>query len=83
VTESQAPEYSVARIREALAGDPRVGEIEIDVRLRGARVILSGALPTEERRRTAAEVAREAAGGLEVVDQLEVTERSPGPEEQV
>lgn len=50
--------YLVQRIREALAHDSRVSELEIDVRIRGNKVFLKGTVPTPERRDAIKEIAR-------------------------
>jgi BON domain len=50
--------YLVERIREALAHDSRVSELEIDVRIRGNKVFLKGTVPTPERRDAIQEIAR-------------------------
>lgn len=80
----QAPEYLIARIQEALATDPRTGELELDVRLAGGRIFLAGAVATEERCRAVEEVVREVAPGHEVVNELTVAaEAEPGGGEQL
>jgi osmotically-inducible protein OsmY len=74
--------YLLGRIQEALARDPRLGELELDVRVVGARVFLSGRVVTEERSRAAVEVVREVAPDHEVSNQLTVvSEPGPGSEE--
>ena len=78
----QAPEYLIGRIHQALATDPRTGELELDVRIAGGRVFLTGQVVTEERCRNAEEVVRETAPDHEVVNQLSIVrEDGPGPEE--
>jgi osmotically-inducible protein OsmY len=74
--------YLLGRIQEALAKDPRLGELELDVRVVGDRVFLSGRVTTEERCRTAVEVVRDVAPDHEVSNQLTVvSEGGPGSEE--
>jgi osmotically-inducible protein OsmY len=70
--------YLLGRIEEALAKDPRVGELELDVRVVADRIYLSGRVATEERCRAAVEVVREVAPGHDVSNQLTVV-REPGP----
>jgi osmotically-inducible protein OsmY len=84
MAESTTPEpkhYLVSRIREALACDGRVSELEIDITVVGGRIFLEGEVATENRRRAIAEVAREAAPGYEIVNEVDVTTLgSPEPE---
>lgn len=80
----QQPEYMVARIQDALATDPRTGELELDVRIAGGRVFLVGAVATAERREAVEQVVREVVPDLEVLNELSVTEdQGPGPAEPV
>ena len=79
---ADAPEYLIGRIQQALATDPRTGELELDVRIAGGRVFLTGSVVTDERCRSAEDVVRETAPDHEVVNQLSVVrEDDPGPEE--
>ncbi len=56
---SEAPEYLVARVREALAQDPRVAELHVDVAVTGAGIVLSGEVPTPERQEAISAILRE------------------------
>jgi osmotically-inducible protein OsmY len=79
---SDQPEYLIGRIQQALATDPRTGELELDVRIAGGRIFLTGAVATEERRTAVEAVVREIAPGQDVANELTVTvETEPGPEE--
>jgi osmotically-inducible protein OsmY len=81
---SDQPEYMVARIHKALAMDPRTGELELDIRIAGNQVFLSGSVATDERCRAVEEVVREVAPDLDVHNELSVTEEHPpGPPEPV
>ena len=76
------PEYLIAHIQQALATDPRTGELELDVRIAGGRLFLTGAVATRERCSAVEEVVREVAPGLDVANQLTVSaETEPGPDE--
>jgi osmotically-inducible protein OsmY len=78
----EAPEYLIARIQEALATDPRTGELELDVRMAGGRIFLTGTVSTVERCGAVEEVVRELAPGYQVSNELSCVEVSdPGPEE--
>jgi osmotically-inducible protein OsmY len=79
---SDQPEYLIGRIQQALATDPRTGELELDVRIAGGRIFLTGAVATDERRAAVEEVVREIAPGQDVANELTViVETEPGPEE--
>jgi hypothetical protein len=81
---TDAPEYLVGRIQQALATDPRTGELELDVRIAGGRVFLSGSVVTDDRCRAVEEVVREVAPELGISNELSVVnEQEPGPEEQL
>jgi len=69
-TPDQMPHYVIQRVREALAHDPRVGELELGVDVRGDRLFVTGSVQTEERRAAVEQVAREAAPGMEVHNQV-------------
>ena len=43
-------QYLVAHVREALACDGRVNELDIDVTVAGGRVFLTGCVATQERK---------------------------------
>ena len=68
----EPPHYLVQRIREALAHDERVSELELQVKVVGARVILGGTVTTEERRGAVEEVVREVVPGCEVRNEITV-----------
>jgi hypothetical protein len=71
-----------ARLHEALATDARVGEPELAVEVAGARVVVDGTVPTEERRRAVSEVLRELAPELEIDNRVTTTpHREPRGEE--
>lgn len=78
------PEYLIGRIQKALATDDRTGELELDVRLAGGRIFLSGTVATAERCRAVEEVVREVAPGHDVVNELSVSsEAAPGEGERL
>lgn len=79
---ADAPEYLIARIQEALATDPRTGELELDVRIAGGRIFLTGTVSTQERCGAVEVVVREIAPGYQVSNELSCLEvPDPGPEE--
>jgi hypothetical protein len=58
--------YREEELRQALAADPRVAETELDVRIAGDRIVISGTVPTQDRRDAVAAVTRERCPDLEV-----------------
>lgn len=81
---TEAPEYLIGRIQQALATDPRTGELELDVRVAGGRIFLTGSVTTEERCRAVERVVRETAPDHDVSNDLSVVpEQEPGPEEEI
>lgn len=77
-TTEESPHYVVQRVREALAHDPRVGELELGVDVRGDRIYVTGSVLTEERRAAIEEVVREVCPDLEVHNQVRVAARPAG-----
>jgi hypothetical protein len=51
--------YLAEQVRDALAQDPRVGELGVDVVVDGETVTLSGTVASAESREAVADVARE------------------------
>jgi uncharacterized Rossmann fold enzyme len=70
---SEEREHVAARIREALATDPRVGEIELEIMVGGSEVVVHGTVPTEDRRRAVDEVLQEVASELRVRNEVTIT----------
>lgn len=56
--------YGEEALRQILATDPRVLEPELHVEILGDTVVVSGVVPTEERRRAVDEVIAEHTGAL-------------------
>lgn len=76
------PEYLIGHIQQALATDSRTGELELDVRIAGGRIFLTGAVASKERCSAVEAVVREVAPDLDIANELTVTiETEPGPEE--
>jgi len=48
-SEEEPPHYLVQRVREALAHDERISELEVKVKVFGKRVFLTGPVSTQER----------------------------------
>jgi Flp pilus assembly secretin CpaC len=66
--------YLVEHVRDALAHDPRVGELDVTVEVEGETVVLSGSLSSPERRQAAAEVARDLLPDHQVRNETSVAE---------
>jgi osmotically-inducible protein OsmY len=80
MNESEEPKgYLVQRIREALAHDSRVSELEIDVRIRGDKVFIKGSIPTPERREAISEIAREVLPNHDIHNETVVADLSEEP----
>jgi hypothetical protein len=71
-----ASEHTLVHVRNALATDGRVGELGLDVRLRGDAVVVRGAVSTETRRQgvtaLVAEVLQAHGVDLRVVNETSV-----------
>jgi hypothetical protein len=70
---SEEREHVAARIREALATDPRVGEIELEIRVGESDVVVHGTVSTEDRRRAVDAVLQEVASELQVRNEVTIT----------
>ena len=71
-SEEEPPHYLVQRVREALAHDERVSELEVKVKVFGRRVFLTGPVSTEERRGAIDAVLAELLPGYEIHNETEV-----------
>ncbi len=67
--------YAAGHLRQALACDERVGEQDLQVEIAGTRVVITGHVATEERRRAIAEVAHEQLPGWDVRVQVDLVSR--------
>ena len=75
----EPPHYLVQRVREALAHDERVSELEIKVKVFGRKVFVTGPVSTPERRGAIDEVLSEVLPGYEVHNETEAA-RLEAPE---
>jgi osmotically-inducible protein OsmY len=66
--------YLPERVRDALANDPRVGELGVHVVIRDGMLILSGTVGSSARQVAAADIARDLAPGHLVVDEIVVAD---------
>jgi osmotically-inducible protein OsmY len=65
-------QYVIAHVREALAEEPGLGELHVDVTVVGSKILLAGVVATEERRRLLAEVVGKLLPDYEVHNETEV-----------
>jgi hypothetical protein len=77
-------EYTVEAVRRALAEDPRLSELELDVEVAGDAIVVSGTVATSERREIVPAVLAELFPDRELVSRIEVARtRGPGKEETI
>ena len=72
MTTEEPDDYLIGHVRETLAHDPRVNEMNIEVAVSGDGVFLSGSVPTEERRQAVSRVVAELLPEHEVHNQVTV-----------
>lgn len=77
---SQPDDYVVQHVREALANDPRVSELHVEVTVTADRVFITGTVPSEERREVIAAVVRELLPEHHVSNHVTVEPISGSPE---
>jgi osmotically-inducible protein OsmY len=65
--------------RRALADDPRLGQLDVCITLRGQRALLTGHVVTQDRRRLVAEVVAEHLPGYEIDNATTTIEDLPEP----
>jgi osmotically-inducible protein OsmY len=80
---AEPPQYVVAHVREALAHDERVAALDIQVRIVGSDLFLTGSVSSPPRRQAAEDVVRAQVPELTIHNQLDVlpTEAPSGREE--
>lgn len=72
MSDDRTEDYTAAHVQEELARDPRVNEPELEVKVVGGRVFVTGTVPTEERHRAVTDVVRECCPDLEVENRTTV-----------
>jgi hypothetical protein len=65
-------QYVVARVRDALAHDDRVAALDIQVRIVGSDVFLTGTVSSDPRRVAVEDVVRDEVPELTIHNQLDV-----------
>lgn len=72
-TSGDAPQYEAARLRQALAEDPRTAELGIGVTVRPGEVFLRGEVLTDERRERIGQVVAELAPDRTIHNDVQVS----------
>lgn len=72
------PHYAMAHLKEQLANDPRLNELDIQVERQENRILLRGEVAQRERREVVEEIAREVLPGVPIENQIQVS-RFQGP----
>jgi osmotically-inducible protein OsmY len=75
-------QYTVARVGEALAHDPRLGELDIQVKVVGDQVFLTGSVSTAARHELVGQVVEELLPDHHVHNEVVVTTASGEPEQE-
>ena len=70
----EPPEYVTAQLRDALARDQRVAELDVHVAVAGGRIYITGHSATVDRKEAITAVARELLPGHEVCNEVTVAE---------
>lgn len=68
--------YDAEHIREAVIGDPRVNALDVQVRLAGTALVVTGNAATAQQRAVIAHVVAELAPGVEIRNDVSVTDLS-------
>lgn len=71
---NEPPEYLLTHVQEALATDDRVAQLDIVVKMHENELIVSGNVPTHERRSAIESVVRSAAPHHVVINNIEVVD---------
>ena len=79
MTDSEDLGALTERARRALADDPRLGQLDVCITLRGQRALLTGHVVTEDRRRLVAEVVAEHLPGYEIDNATTTIDHLPEP----
>ncbi len=83
MSNADADRYLVARVRERLTQDPRVNDPELEVAIAAGKVVVTGSIPTEERREAVLQVVQELLPDHEVVNQTTVAPQTNEPNVEV
>jgi hypothetical protein len=59
-------------VRDALRNDPRVGELDVQVRITGTRVFINGNVATAERQRAITKIVEKLLPDVEVCNETSI-----------
>jgi hypothetical protein len=79
-TAGEPKHYLIGRVREALATDPRVNELTIQVTVAGDKIFLTGTVATAERRDAISAVVEELLPEYEIHNETTVQSYQAAPE---
>jgi hypothetical protein len=77
-SEPAPDDYLLERLQHAFASDPRLNELELELRSDGGRIEVSGCVQTEERKQAVTEIAHELAPGRAIRNEIRVLEHGAG-----
>jgi osmotically-inducible protein OsmY len=80
VSRTEPPQYVSEHVRDALRKDPRVGELDVQVRITGSRVFINGNVATAERQRAITEIVEGLLPDVEVCNETSI-QNAPETEE--
>ena len=72
VSRTEPPQYVAERIRDVLRKDPRVGELDVQVRITGSRVFVNGNVATAERQRAITEIVEGLIPAVKVCNETSI-----------
>ena len=76
MTQSSLSDYDAEHIREALIHDERVNALDAQIHLSGNALVVTGNVPSEERRQAITAVIAELAPGIEIRNDVSVADLS-------
>ncbi|MGH8986565.1 MAG: BON domain-containing protein [Acidimicrobiia bacterium] len=79
---AEPKQYVVAKVNEALAHDPRVGELDVQVKVVGQQVFLTGSVSTAPRHELIGRVVEELLPEHQVHNEVVVTTADGDPEQE-
>jgi len=79
MTESEDLGALTEETRRALAEDPRLGQLDVAITLRGHRALLTGHVVTRDRQDLVAAVVAEHLPGYEIDNAMTILENLPEP----
>ncbi len=72
VSRTEPPQYVAERVRDVLRNDPRVGELDVQVRITGSRVFVTGNVATAERQTAITQIVEELLPEVEVCNETSI-----------